>query len=129
MARRITDPTGEHPAPGARLEDGTLDVYVNSAVDDGSKAAGPMRYMEDSNGEDPEFQRLSGRVSYFKDTEEGEAHMSDLVEEYARESALQALATAVRNAMERGGMALDAAMEMLSAPESMAADVRLALGA
>ena len=122
---------------GARLEDGTLDVYVNSAADDGSKAAGPMRYMKDSNGEDPEFPRLSGRVSYFKDTEEGEAHMSDLVEEYANErgremaaeSALQALAAAVRSLMERGGMALDAAMDLLGVPDSMAADIRLALRA
>ena len=96
-----------------------------------------MAYMEDSNGPAPEFPRLSGRVSYFKETQEGEASMSDLVEQYAqevaekaaRESALDTLVAAVRNAMERGGMALDAAMELLGVPDSMADDVRITLGA
>ena len=119
------------------MDDVTLDVYVNSAVDDGSKAARLMAYMEDSNGPAPEFPRLSGRVSYFKETQEGEASMSDLVEQYANERAkeyaskqvLDAMIATVRNAMERGGMALDAARSLLGVPESMAADVRLALGA
>ena len=130
---------------GERLDDGTLDVYVNSAVDDGSRAARLMAYMEDSNGPAPEFPRLSGRVSYFKETQEGEASMSDLVEQYAqevaakaaekaaekaaKEGALSTMIAGVRNAMERGGMALDAAMSLFGVPESMAADVRLALGA
>ncbi len=102
-------------------------------MDDGSKVARLMAHMEDSNGENPEFPRLSGRVLYFKDTEEGEASMSDLVEEYAKEYAgkqvLDVMVAAVRSAMERGGMALDAAMELLGVPEPMAAEVRLALGA
>ena len=126
---------------GQRLDDGTLDVYVNSAVDDGSRAARLMAYMEDSNGPAPEFPRLSGRVSYFKETQEGEASMSDLVEQYAQEvaakaaekaakaSALQMLLGNIQNLMEKGGMALDTAMDLLGVPESMAADVRLALGA
>ena len=102
-------------------------------MDDGSRAVRLMVYMEDSNGLEPEFPRLSGRVSYFKETKEGEASMSDLVEQYAneraKESALNTMIAGVRNAMEKGGMALDAAMSLLSIPESMAADVRLALGA
>ena len=118
---------------GERLDDGTLDVYVNSAVNDGSKAARLMAYMEDSNGDNPEFPRLSGRVSYFKETQEGESKMSDLVEEYAQEYAnekvLDAIVAAIRNAMEKGGMALEAAMDLFGVPESMSADVRLALGA
>ena len=59
--------------------------------------------------------------------------MSDLVEQYAneraKESALQMLLSNIRSLMEKGGMALDAAMDVLGVPESMAADVRLALGA
>ena len=59
--------------------------------------------------------------------------MSDLVEQYAneraKERALDAIIAAVGSLMEKGSMALDAAMELLSVPESMAADVRLALGA
>ena len=59
--------------------------------------------------------------------------MSDLVEQYANERAneraLDAIIAAVSSLMEKGSMALDAAMELLSVPESMAADVRLALGA
>ena len=102
-------------------------------MDDGSRAARLMAYMEDSNGPAPEFPRLSGRVSYFKETQEGEASMSDLVEQYAneraKESALNTMIAGVRNAMEKGGMALDAAMSLFGVPESMAADVRLALGA
>ena len=39
------------------------------------------------------------------------------------------MASGVRSLMEKGGMALETAMELLSVPESMAADVRLALGA
>ena len=118
---------------GKKLDDGTLDVYVNSAVDDGSRVARLMTYMENSNGNNPEFPHLSGRISYFKETEEGESNMSDLVEEYAKEYAskqvLDAMIEAVRNTMERGGMALDAAMNLLGIPESMVPDVRLSLGA
>ena len=59
--------------------------------------------------------------------------MSDLVEQYAKEYAskqvLDAMASGVRSLMEKGSMALDAAMELLSVPDSMAAEVRLALGA
>ena len=63
--------------------------------------------------------------------------MSDLVEQYAnerakeaaRESALQMLLNNIRSLMEKGGMALETAMDVLGVPESMAADVRLALGA
>ena len=59
--------------------------------------------------------------------------MSDLVEQYAneraKERALDAIIAAVGSLMEKGSMALDAAMELLSVPDSMAADVRLALGA
>ena len=105
-------------------------------MDDGSRAVRLMVYMEDSNGPAPEFPRLSGRVSYFKETQEGEASMSDLVEQYANERAkeyaskqvLDAMASGVRSLMEKGGIALETAMELLSIPESMAADVRLALG-
>ena len=59
--------------------------------------------------------------------------MSDLVEQYAneraKERALDAIIAAVSSLMEKGSMALDAAMELLSVPDSMAAEVRLALGA
>ena len=80
-------------------------------MDDGSRAVRLMVYMEDSNGPAPEFPRLSGRVSYFKETQEGEASMSDLVEQYANERAkeyaskqvLDAMASGVRSLMEKGG--------------------------
>ena len=55
--------------------------------------------------------------------------MSDLVEQYANEKALDALIAAIRNAVEKGGMALDTVMDLLGVPDSMAADVRRALGA
>ena len=59
--------------------------------------------------------------------------MSDLVEQYAneraKERALDAIVAAVGSLMEKGSMALDTAMDLLGVPESMAADVRLALGA
>ena len=46
--------------------------------------------------------------------------MSDLVEQYAKEYAskqvLDAMASGVRSLMEKGGMALETAMELLSAP-------------
>ncbi len=55
--------------------------------------------------------------------------MRPYAKEYAGKQVLDAMVAAVRSAMERGGMALDAAMELLGVPEPMAAEVRLALGA
>ena len=118
---------------GRALDDGTLDVYVNSAVDDGSRAARLMAYMEDPNGTNDEFPRLSGRVSFFKETEEGRARMNELIEEYAREcarvSALRTLISNTRCLMETFDLTAAQALDILKMAEPWYSEALAALAA
>ena len=44
-----------------------------------------MQYFKHSNGPHPKFKKLSERVNYLKETNEGVNEMCDIVEEYAQE--------------------------------------------
>lgn len=84
------------------LDDGALDVYVNAAVDDGTKTARLMAYMADSGETNAEFPRLSRRVQYCKDPNEGRAHMGDLFEAWLEEHRDIFEAEGLAKGMEKG---------------------------
>ena len=44
-----------------------------------------MQYFENSNGINPNFEKLSNRVEQFKESKEGVTSMSSVFEEYAQE--------------------------------------------
>lgn len=70
---------------GKVVDNGIHEIYTNAGTDDGSKIAKLMRYMMNTQGEYEEFPRLSKRVKYFKEEQEGVKSMCEAVEKYARE--------------------------------------------
>ena len=66
---------------------GIYELYVNTAIDDGTKIAELMQYLENSNGIHPHFEKLSKRVEQFKEDEEGVTTMASVFDEYAEEIA------------------------------------------
>lgn len=72
---------------GTIVENGTHEIYANTAIDDKSDIAELMQYFKDSNGEHENFMKLCNRVKYFKESKEGVSEMCQLVEDYAKEYA------------------------------------------
>ena len=69
---------------GTVVENGTHEIYVNTAIDDGTEIAKRMQYFKKSTGVHQKFQKLSKRVQYFKESQKGVTEMCELVEEYAK---------------------------------------------
>ena len=67
---------------GTLVDDGVYRIFANCAVDDGSDIAGLMQYFKTTKGANSKFPRLSKRVRYFKESQEGADNMSDVVEKY-----------------------------------------------
>ena len=72
---------------GTVVENGTHEIYVNTAIDDGTEIAELMQYFKKSVGEHQKFLKLSRRVQYFRESQEGVTAMCELVEEYAKKYA------------------------------------------
>ena len=66
------------------LENGTHEVYVNTAIDDGSDIAELMQYFADSNGYHENFKAVCNRVNYLKESNREVMSMSSVIEEYAK---------------------------------------------
>lgn len=69
---------------GTVVENGTHEIYVNTAIDDGTEIAKLMQYFKKSTRVHQKFQKLSNRVQYFKESQKGVTEMCELVEEYAK---------------------------------------------
>ena len=69
---------------GNIVNNGIHELYVNAAVNDGSDIAELMQYFMNSNGYHPKFEKLSKRVQYFKEQQEGVSSMSSVIEDYAK---------------------------------------------
>lgn len=76
---------------GTVVENGVHEVYVNTAVNDGTDISELMQFFKRSVGEHQKFQKLSARVKYFKESQKGVSEMCQLVEEYAEEKAKKAV--------------------------------------
>lgn len=72
---------------GTVVNNGTYEIYCNAAVDDGSTIAALMQFFKNSNGENPNFSKLSARTKYFKESKEGVSSMTQIIEEYAQKYA------------------------------------------
>ena len=69
------------------VENGTHEVYVNTAINDGSDIAELMQYFVNSSGCHEKFKAVCNRVNYLKEINEGVNSMSSVIEEYAQERA------------------------------------------
>lgn len=72
---------------GNVVENGFHEIYLNTKHDDGSRIAELLQYMVKTQGENPRFPRISKRVRYYKEEQEGVSAMCELVEAYANERA------------------------------------------
>lgn len=54
-----------------QLKNGLTEIYVNTKVSDGAEISELMSCFLQEKGENDKFARLSRRVSYFKNSEEG----------------------------------------------------------
>ncbi|MBR6755680.1 MAG: PD-(D/E)XK nuclease family transposase [Peptococcaceae bacterium] len=71
-----------------KTDNGIHEIYVNTAVDDGTDISELMQYFLDSKAEiNPKFEKLSKRVVYYKETNKGVDNMSSVFEEYAEKYA------------------------------------------
>lgn len=81
---------------GTVVENGVHEIYVNTVVNDGTDIAELMQFFKRSVGEHQKFQKLSKRVKYFKESQEGVTEMCQLVEDYAAEKVRdEAIKTAI----------------------------------
>ena len=71
------------------VENGTHEVYVNTAFNDGSDIAELMQYFVNSSGYHDKFKAVCNRVNYLKEVNEGVNSMSSVIERYAEEYAQQ----------------------------------------
>lgn len=69
---------------GTVVNNGIHEIYVNTAVNDGSDVAELMAFFKNSVGSNPKFQKLSAKIKYFKEEKEGVQFMCKVVEEYAK---------------------------------------------
>lgn len=82
---------------GTIVENGTHEIYVNTAVDDKSDIAELMQYFKKSIGEHENFQKLCNRVKYYKESQKGVDEMCQLVEDYAKEMLMDSIINLLKN--------------------------------
>lgn len=87
---------------GTIVENGTHELYVNTAIDDQSDIAELMQYFRNSNGEHEKFRNLCNRVKFFKESKKGVNEMCQLVEDYAKEKIQESLKNTVINLLKNG---------------------------
>ena len=76
--RRIIDDSDKF------VENGTHEIYVNTAINDGSDIAELMQYFINSSGYNENFKAVCNRVNYLKEVKEGVNSMSSVIEQYAQ---------------------------------------------
>jgi predicted transposase/invertase (TIGR01784 family) len=81
---------------GTRVENGIHEIYINTAIDDGTAISQLMQFFLHSVGDNPLFPKLTKRVHYFKEEQKGVAAMTNVFEEYAEERAKERVKEAQR---------------------------------
>lgn len=81
------------------VENGLKEIYVNTAVNDGSTIAELMECFMQEQVENKKFPLLSKRVWYFKNDEGGVETMCKIVEDYADEREM----VSIKNLFNNGG--------------------------
>jgi hypothetical protein len=74
---------------GSVVDNGVHEIYVNTAIDDGSDISELMQYFKMSVGEHEKFMKLCKRVKYFKESQEGVTSMCQVLEDYVKEKDIQ----------------------------------------
>ena len=84
------------------VENGLTEIYVNTAIHDGSTIADLMECFTKEQFQHEKFPLLSKRVWYYKNEERGVQTMCQIVEEYAEEKVLLTTVENIRNLFMNG---------------------------
>lgn len=104
---------------GTIVENGTHEIYVNTAVDDKSDIAELMQYFKKSIGEHENFQKLCNRVKYYKESQKGVDEMCQLVEDYAKEKIRESKIDIIVSLLKNGASVDLIATSMPDIPRTM----------
>ncbi|WP_026653446.1 PD-(D/E)XK nuclease family transposase [Butyrivibrio proteoclasticus] len=109
----ITDDGVGYPA----IDNGLSEVYVNTAVKDGTALSELMTCFESENVDNAKFPILSKEVQYYKNNKKGVSKMCQIVEEYAQgkadfQKALDVVEH-VDNLANNGNMSIQQACKLL----------------
>lgn len=63
------------------IDDGTLEIYVNTTINDGSTIAEYLQLLKETSIDNPKFPHLTGGVKYLKNEERGMEKMSGFLAE------------------------------------------------
>lgn len=72
---------------GEIIDDGLHEIFVNTKINDGTDIAELMQCFTMTEVNNPKFPKMSNRVSFLKNDEEGIKIMCKVMEEYAKEYA------------------------------------------
>ena len=82
------------------VENGVHEVYVNTAVNDGTEIAELMQFFKKSSGMNKKFEKLCDRVDYFKQEKEGVKIMATLFEQYVAEERAEEQKRGIRSTVK-----------------------------
>jgi hypothetical protein len=85
---------------GELVEDGSYEIFVNTAVKDGSEVSELMSCFLETNISNPRFPKFSNRVKELKTTESGVQAVCEIMQKYEREASIK---TTVKNSFQFGG--------------------------
>ena len=109
----ITDEGMEHEP----VDNGLSEIYVNTAVKDGTTLSELMECFERENIDNAKFPNLTKEVNYYKNSKKGVEIMCKIVEDYAQEKADFEKATVtvqyVENAMKNGNLTEQQACKLI----------------
>lgn len=109
---------------GTIVENGTHEIYVNTAVDDKSDIAELMQYFKKSIGEHENFQKLCNRVKYYKESQKGVDEMCQLVEDYAKEKIRESKIDIIVSLLKNGASVDLIATSMPDIPRTMIEELK-----
>ncbi len=87
---------------GKVVDNGTMEIYVNAQIDDGTDIADLMKVFSQDAIYDDKFPKASDRKRIFKTTEEGVRQMCEIIERNRREAAAEAAEKARAEALVEG---------------------------
>lgn len=94
---------------GTVVDDGLKEVFVNTAVNDGSTISELMSCFLAKDVDNPKFPMLSSEVKRLKNTEGGLDSMCDLIEKYNQEAVDEKIIPAVKRLAKAGTSVKDLA--------------------
>ena len=106
---------------GKTVYNGFEEIYVNSAVNDGSDISELMEVFTDGASYSDKFPRTSEGKRRYRETEEGQQIMCDIMEKLAAEAREEGKESSklddIRNVMASFGVSLEKAMDSLKIPD------------